>query len=87
MASLSRIVIEIGDLFIRKDVPHIVWRTVRVVTPMDGIRHIYLERDDQVGTSKLLSYDVLANRREYQRVGFAPIEPPVPQVMFEGAPG
>ena len=82
----SRISIEMGDLFVRTDAPHIVWRVVRLVPTQDGIGHVLLELRSQPTTTKLLAQSALSNRREFKRIGYEPIEALTPVTLFDVGP-
>lgn len=78
--------IEVGDLFVRRDLPQVVWRAVRAVPTAEGIKHALLERRDQPDTRKLLSYSILSDRRSFRRAGHEPPDPPTAETLFELAP-
>lgn len=75
MGRRARFHVEVGDLFVRQDLPQVVWRAIRAIPTAEGIKHALLERRDQPDTRKLLSYAILSDRRRFRRAGH---EPPVP---------
>ena len=83
MKNGSRLSLEVGDLFVRVDAPHIVWRVVRLVPTQDGIGHVFLELKDQPSTTKLLAHSALSNRREFKRIGYEPIDDLAPVTLFD----
>ena len=78
--------VEAGDLFVRQDLPRIVWRAIRAVPTPEGIKHVLLERQDDPDTRKLLSYSVLADRRTFRRAGHETAAPPSRVTLFDLAP-
>lgn len=78
--------IEAGDLFVRCDLPQVVWRAIRAVPTPEGIKHVLLERQDDPDTRKLLSYSVLSDRRTFRRAGHEAATAPSPATLFELSP-
>lgn len=87
MKNGSRLSLEVGDLFVRVDAPHIVWRVARLVPTHDGIGHVFLELRGQPSTTKLLARSALSNRREFRRTGYERVDDVTPVTLFETGPG
>lgn len=87
MKNGSKLSLEVGDLFVRVDAPHIVWRVARLVPTHDGISHVFLELRDQPSTTKLLARSALSNRREFRRIGYERLDDLTPVTLFDMEPG
>ena len=87
MKNGSKLSLEVGDLFVRVDAPHIVWRVARLVPTPDGIGHVFLELRDQPSTTKLLARSALSNRREFRRIGYERLDDLTPVTLFDMEPG